>query len=276
MVPTLGFDIEFFVKEGDKIVPVCGKVGGNKQEHIKLKHPGNAALPPAEFEVHEDNVCLEINSPVFKKQEDLEPWFDSITGMFPMYLQDMLGLTLQTRGSYRFEEVELTAAGPQALEIGCDPDFDAYSENPAIHREVSVESFNGLRFAGLHIHLGYNKPDEIPRDAVAKLMDLITVVSNCSPDLERAKFYGPGLFRPKPYGVEYRSLSTDLIHSWRLFANAWKLAERLDSDPQAVADLYGQTNFTKIRELFLKEFRPQKELNPFRAATKSKIQLAGE
>ena len=61
-----------------------------------------------------------------------------------------------------------------------------------------------------HIHIGYDNPDYLTSLAIIKAMDLFLGVPSIILDSDniRRKTYGKaGAFRPKKYGVEYRTLS---------------------------------------------------------------------
>lgn len=242
---TIGFDIEFFIandKTGD-IVPACGLIGGTKKEHTTL----------GEFEVHEDNVSLEVNSPVFTAPQQVYNWLHKIDRRINTWLK------LEKKNFYvperYYQEVisfptqTLLAAGQQALEIGCDPDFCAYNDPVQAPRQIDTGKFEaGFRYVGGHIHLGYETHKQIPHKYVARLLDIV-LVAYAGISSERAKTYGLGLFRPKPYGIEYRSLSTRaLLSNWRAPYYAFKLAHLLETRPQEMAEFYS----TIPPEVFMK------------------------
>lgn len=109
----------------------------------------------------------------------------------------------------------------QAKTFGCESDFSAYSQemNQPIWCEDEL-----LRSAGMHLHLSYAlaetynpyqyKPDET-RCNIIKAFDLHLGVPAVlmEPDSRRKELYGrAGSFRPKPYGVEYRTLSNYFVN----------------------------------------------------------------
>jgi hypothetical protein len=72
----------------------------------------------------------------------------------------------------------------QAKTFGCEPDFDAYLGGQQ-RRDGAMDILGNTRTCGGHIHLGGD--------------------FQC-PDFVAALF--PGVFRPKPYGIEYRTPSS--------------------------------------------------------------------
>lgn len=104
---------------------------------------------------------------------------------------------------------------PIAKEFGCEPDFDAKTGKVNEIDRSTVDPH--FRSFGLHIHTGYNhykydKSHELIRyhilasDFVLGLLS--TILDNSEAALNRRMLYGfPSAYRPKPYGVEYRTLS---------------------------------------------------------------------
>jgi hypothetical protein len=248
---TVGYDGEFFVADNTgKIIPVCGIVGGNKEEHIILEEREEGQVIE-KWEMHEDNVTLEINSPVFSDELSQHNWISHLRLRLNKSLDKTnLGIhaaATDLQGVVKFPMDVLKKCGPQALEIGCDPDFDAYAKNPEQSREVPKTGFKrGQRYAGFHIHLGYSTCKDIPPHYVVQMLDMIAVMM-CQPEKERLNVYGPGTFRPKPYGVEYRGLSTRQMLSptgaeWinRFHSYAFQLARALETHAPIMAEIYSK------------------------------------
>ena len=108
------------------------------------------------------------------------------------------------RSAISFPEQELN--DPRAFVFGCDPDFSAWTgrANP---RPAAKDK--ALRSAGGHVHIGCSHLN-IDIISVVKACDLFLGVPSILMDngTERRKLYGKaGAFRPKQYGVEYRTLS---------------------------------------------------------------------
>lgn len=113
-------------------------------------------------------------------------------------------------------------------ELGCDPDFSAYNKrmNPKPIKLMEMP----LRVAGGHIHVGFaTKPvdpmDDLHFQECCRLVQQLDAVLWTTSflwdgDNRRRSFYGnKGAFRPKSYGVEYRTLS----NAWLKWAEtrAW-------------------------------------------------------
>lgn len=116
----------------------------------------------------------------------------------------------------------------QAQKFGCTPDLNAYTMtfNP---RPSSIEH-TCLRSGGGHIHLGYTMPEstdplftkmhmKMEKALIVKALDFYIGVPSVvlEPDNKRKELYGKaGAYRPKPYGLEYRTLSNYYLQSKRL------------------------------------------------------------
>lgn len=104
----------------------------------------------------------------------------------------------------------------QAQRFGCEPDYNAYHGHENLKPQCDDKN---LRSAGGHIHIGYADPVEYNHyDYVGteehcnliKALDLFVGVPSIimEPDNKRKELYGKaGAFRPKSYGVEYRTVS---------------------------------------------------------------------
>jgi len=112
---------------------------------------------------------------------------------------------------------------PGANRFGCEPDYCAYTKetNPPPRPKN-----RNLRSAGGHIHV----ETELDKFEVVKAMDLFEGVPSMFMDADgkrRKKMYGKaGACRPKPYGVEYRSLSNYWVFTPQLRDWVWRNTER--------------------------------------------------
>lgn len=146
------------------------------------------------------------------------------------YLVNRLGPTfsLETTPFAEFTQDYFDQLPAAAKELGCDPDFNAWSngaENPPPMAEGPFRTGAG------HIHVGWLKPDkDNMRDpdhrndciALVKQLDYYVGIQTLryDPDGRRRALYGKaGAFRIKPYGVEYRVpsnawLKDEVLMSW--------------------------------------------------------------
>ena len=128
-----------------------------------------------------------------------------------------------------FDDEEWERAPEENRELGCDPDYSAYTLNlnPTPDRKVK------FRTAAGHIHIGWGSRFEIDSDyislcaAVTREMDATLGVASLlfDPDTKRRSLYGKaGAFRPKQYGVEYRVLSNCWTKNSKLVGYIYKLS----------------------------------------------------
>lgn len=189
---TIGCDPEFFLKLNNKHVSAVGLIGGSKDFPRPLEKEGFAIL--------EDNVSVEFNvAPAHNHEEfiqNIQYVMNNLKEMLPQY-------EFSQSAAVVFDPQEL--AHPQALEFGCEPDFNAWTKR--INPRPKATDQN-LRSAGGHVHIGHdNNLDPIE---VIRAMDVFAGVpaTKLDLDIKRRQLYGKaGCHRIKSYGCEYRTLS---------------------------------------------------------------------
>lgn len=213
---TLGLDAEFIIRhrETGEPISVVGLLGGSKEYPRPVPYGA----------LQEDGALAEIN---INPARNLWDWNSSIAAVLAQLQEDASQFDgvvdlLSITGVY--SEGELWH--PAAREAGCDPDFNCWhggAENP---RPV----FNGgLRTCGGHIHVGYDKVDQIDRREMACILDtmLVDPLAKHEPANDRRKLYGTkGSFRPKPYGVEMRGPSNFWLRDEALRTYAFHTARQ--------------------------------------------------
>lgn len=212
---TIGADPEFFVAKSGKAVPAYDAIPGTKAEPHKVN----------EGAVQVDGLALEVNiDPVSFGNYDGDSLFDQriirVVKTAKTMAEGKLGRLAVLKESYtEFDKDVLDSLPEEAKELGCDPDWNAYT---LAHNE-RPDGDVPFRVVGGHIHVGWasNQPVEDPdyikmcADFV-KVLDLFVGIPLKIADTEerRRQMYGKaGAFRPKPYGVEYRSPSNFWIMS---------------------------------------------------------------
>lgn len=258
---TLGADPEVFVRKynprtGEKgdIIPICGLVGGTKDNPLPMSgHPSRqlqalqterSPLDPG-YKYQEDGVAYEFNLPPAKNSADFSTYIKRAIA-YTGYLLDHHGLVADWgRSSHRFAADELTHEN--ANRIGCDPDWSAYAEDGSVkataRKPFKIEEFGTTRFTGGHVHFGYDK-DLIPDHIMAALVDALVYMPLLSHDTQtdRRRFYGKaGLYRPKDYGMEYRTMSpfwlNGMQYSW-VGAQSFRLLDDLHSKTEELEQLF--------------------------------------
>lgn len=224
---SVGADPEMFLMDANgKLRASCGLIGGTKAQPQPLGIGDG-------FMVQEDNVAVEFNIP-------------------PSYTAEEFSLNLRraikeiadgVKQMYNFEVVNLSAASfpddqlvaPAAKEFGCDPDFNAWTEKKNPRPQADDPN---LRSCGGHVHIGYDKDAAkftVPQliRACDLFLGIPSVLMDAEGDKRRILYGGPGAFRDKPYGCEYRTLSNfwvfdDKTKEW-VFRNVGRAIEAVES-----------------------------------------------
>lgn len=219
---SIGCDPEFFVAKRGVPVPACGLVPGTKDEPFKTEVGA----------MQVDGLALEINiNPVPLMSSHINEFDRRIIATLRTTRDAAIkngGQLSVYKGSVaEFSEETMDGLSDDDKRLGCDPDWNAYTCQPNETPDGSVN----FRAAGGHIHIGWDDtasnpvddPDYIAMCAdFVKVMDLFVGIPMKILDTEerRRQMYGKaGAFRPKPYGVEYRSPS-----NWWIFEKSRRLA----------------------------------------------------
>lgn len=191
-----GADPELFLRdiETEKPVVSIGLIGGTKR--VPRDIGGGFAL-------QEDNVAVEFNIPPANNKAQFQASIQHVLNYLRTELEPK-GLELDISATQDFTLDDL--AHPQAQELGCEPDYNAWTgrENP---RPKAPET---LRSSGGHLHIGYDNPNGKLSREIIKAHDLFCGVASLiyDNDTRRRSIYGKaGACRIKKYGVEYRTLS---------------------------------------------------------------------
>lgn len=229
----IGCDPEVFVKQNGQFKSAYGLISGDK------KNP----TPVNNGAVQVDGMALEFNTnPASCEDEflyNVTTVLDTLKLMVPTY--EVVACPVAD-----FDMEYMKTQPKEALELGCDPDFNGWVgiANPR------PEGDRPFRTASGHVHIGWTN-NEDPRDvmekarAVACQMDFFLGLGSLfyDGDTRRREMYGrAGAFRPKPYGAEYRTLSNMWLNSKDLikwvFRNAQAGMTRL-IDGDCLAEKHG-------------------------------------
>lgn len=196
----IGSDPETFLRDAaGKYISSVGLIGGSKDEPMSI---GNGCS------VQEDNVTVEFNTP---PTNDPQEFVNAINYNLQWISNRAaeLGLSVVFTPSAEFDREQLNTAASQTF--GCDPDFNAWDFGSANPRPKSRNK--SLRSAGGHIHI---EAPELDKLELTKAMDLFVGVPmlEFDTDARRRELYGKaGAFRPKSYGIEYRTASNAWLQS---------------------------------------------------------------
>lgn len=208
MTLYIGADPEFFVRKGQHFI--SGHIFPCGTKH-KPRRTDNGF-------VQVDGVALECN---IRPSDNRSAFISNLRGV----LRDLDSIVrsvdasaeLVARPAVFFGQKRLSTIPPENAELGCTPDFDAYTgrRNPTPDRTIPIRTGSG------HIHIGWTE-GKTPREfkhfqrccGLSKQLDYFLGLPSLlwDTDTRRRQLYGQaGAFRPKPYGVEYRVLSNAWI-----------------------------------------------------------------
>lgn len=247
---TIGCDPEIFLTRGKAPVSAHGVIPGTKNE----PHP----VPRGAVQV--DGMAVEFNTEPVVLEDEAFPLgnFDGFNENIITVMKEMKGLVTKTDSDLGFNIVpvqefpaELIEEQPkEARELGCNPDFNAYTGK---ENEAPDGGAVNFRTAAGHIHIGWGEgipvehPDhfEICRTFV-KYLDCTVGLYMCliDPEPRRRVLYGKaGAFRPKSYGVEYRTPSNVWLTSKQRRQDVFALSRFAVA---AARNEYKAKQFTKL------------------------------
>lgn len=200
MLITVGADPEVFVKKNNCFVSGYKLIEGTKVKPFKVDKGA----------VQVDGMALEFN---IDPAHTLNQFRTNINEVLKKLKSMVPEHEISINSFVEFEKKYFDSQPEEAKELGCDPDFNAWTleVNPAAKQD------NIYRMAGGHVHVGWTK-DKNPQDfshvhscgLVCRELDFYLGLPSLflDKDNRRRESYGKaGCFRPKTYGVEYRTLS---------------------------------------------------------------------
>jgi hypothetical protein len=251
---SIGADPEFFLADlKGNFISSIGKIGGEKGKGVKI----GGGLSQ-HFTWLEDNVAVELNFPQTQGAYD---FYHRIVGLWP-YVTAMLskkGLVPKVVPTAKFLKSELM--DERAHVFGCEPDFDAYEHNVKEQKPIPracPTPHDNIRYAGGHIHLGFDNKHGIPAHAVAMLCDMYVGLPSLRHDdqgLRRHVYGKAGLYRKKPYGIEYRTMSNwwlvpeNAPYMERMSREFENLAGYLERAPDELASVFDRTPIQDVRSI---------------------------
>lgn len=205
---SFGCDPEFFLVDKDgKPVSAHGLIPGTKAEPYKC--------PSGAYQV--DGIAAEFNTDPVESND-----FNSFNANIVRVIKELDTAVKKARPDAKFkiapvmefDQAFADSLPDDAKELGCDPDYDAYTLWP----NPRPDGDRLFRTASGHVHVGWGS--DIPTDNdehiqicadFVKMLDATVGILMTYIDREprRRELYGKaGAFRPKPYGVEYRTPSS--------------------------------------------------------------------
>jgi hypothetical protein len=253
----IGADIECFLKNRNgEVISAEGLVKGTKHDPF-FPDPALGEF----FSTSLDNVLAEFTIAPAKQSDEFVNNINISKRLLMGTLPEEVSLFfypdnlmdekyLQTRNAKLF---------------GCDVSYSVWNGKPI---SINRDAYPTLRSAGFHVHIGYDEPSERTNELIIKTLDLFLGAPSVliEPKNLRKTLYGkPGEFRMKPYGVEYRTLSSffaenDNLISWvynnadkaMQFLNGLNNVEDNENDCRLIVDAIDNCNKEAAAELVQK------------------------
>lgn len=264
----MGFDTEFFASDSKgELMSFAGKLRADKHHPRQI---GGFQMPAPALDfldrhvkvfVQEDGISVELTTTPFDPGDAIHV-IPQAVAILKSFLKTEFDATILPTDEVSLSE-EMDSA-PQHRIIGCDSDYAAYDlggrRNPFL-----IKDFNRQRFGSGHIHINLKEvwkehdmpEDHIPEWVVAQFCDILIGLpllhGCCAKTNNRKRFYGSaGIFRPKPYGIEYRTPPNLWAFSPPMFHNPlWVLEDFLLKTREEIAEIYKNINWKLVEGAFL-------------------------
>jgi len=235
---TIGADPEFFIRSEAGVHPITGLLGGEKGAPVEVEDDGHT------YGMQEDNLMAEYNVPA--TEAGSSEFAETVTRGRELTLarirESLPEAQFVLRPEVEFEEHHVLT--PQGQMFGCAPDQDAYANGDyRAPLRLTHGSEYPVRFAGGHIHIGHSL--DIPNHVIVQFLDATIGLAGVMHDsaLERREYYGKaGVYRDKPYGLEYRTPSNWWIwskdHAEHVESTVFYLLSSLEGEMRQMQEYY--------------------------------------
>ena len=198
----VGADPELFVKDAK---------GRFRSAHNMIAGTKADPFPVACGAYQVDGMAVEFNIHPAATPEEFQNNIERVMQQMEEALPK--GHTMHCVPTATFHGNHIRVQPEEATQLGCEPDYNAYTmkENPKPNGKVNFRTASG------HVHIGFcDDADVMSEDHMLKCAMLVRHLDVFlglpsllwDNDKKRRELYGKaGAFRPKKYGVEYRSLS---------------------------------------------------------------------
>jgi hypothetical protein len=226
----IGCDPEVFVTKGGKPASAYGLLQGTKEKPFKTQN-GAYQVDGMAAEFNTDPVSLvtewgndsgrfeEWNARILEQQQEIRKALPK-------------GYSLRVAPTMEFGKEFLDKQPDEAKELGCDPDYNAYTLKP----NPRPDGEKTFRTGAGHIHIGWGADIPVTNEehiqicaGFVKMLDATVgmFMTYIDRDPKRRELYGKaGCFRPKPYGVEYRTPSNAWLANMDYRRCVWELTSR--------------------------------------------------
>lgn len=208
----IGADPEVFVqdKKTKRFVGAHGMLKGTKArpEWLPLSHSQGQV----------DGMALEFNPPPVDKSEAFSYHIRNGKDGLNRVIKRK-GMRIVVQPTVEFDDEEWARAPDEAKILGCEHDYCAWG---GIHINKPPNAAVKFRTGAGHIHTGWGRGFDITDDfreicgAFVREQDALNGIASLlyDQDTKRRELYGKaGAFRPKSFGVEYRTLSNSWVRN---------------------------------------------------------------
>lgn len=230
----VGADPEVFIRDPDSLRPISAV---NERGHARI--PGTKLRPHKikKGAIQVDGTACEFNIDPADSRDAFIGNIKAVYGQLQAIIKKQ-GYQLVADPVVVYDKDYFAGIPDAAKELGCDPDFNAWT-GQANPRPDGLQTT--MRTGSGHIHVGWTEGAD-PTDpshfndcvAVAQQLDYYLGLYGLlwDSDDDRRILYGKaGAFRPKPYGMEYRTLSNAWLRYPALYGWIY------DSVQKAMTDL---------------------------------------
>jgi hypothetical protein len=167
---------------------------------------------------HRDNILVEFQTPVCTTWPGLKRSVLTCVKLLQAEYTAM-GCKVMYTPVTLFKDEKMLAI-EEAQEMGCDPDYCAYTGEKM--EGAVAKDMGPHRAASGHLHLGGLEDLNFEQQCLlVRWLDVLVGLPHAQIESDmggtsemRRKWYGQaGRFRSKPYGIEYRTLSNQWVHS---------------------------------------------------------------
>lgn len=207
----VGCDPEIFVAKDNKIISCHDLLPGTK-EH---PHPVDYGA------IQVDGVAAEVNIKPASNSSHFAYYLLNVMNELKSRLPNH---TLKIQPAFEFPLEYLRSLPDDVKRLGCNPDFNAWTGEK---NDPPNGNATRLRTAAGHLHIGWTEGQDINDPfhfknccRVTQQLDYYIGLPSMAwdNDSRRRTLYGKaGAFRPKPYGVEYRTPS----NMWLRYEDLW-------------------------------------------------------
>lgn len=201
----IGSDPELFVMKGEEYLSAHGMIPGDK------KNPHLVT----DGAVQVDGMALEFNT---NPAENEEQWVYNLSSVMAELCAMVPEFEVVAHPVAKFTPEYMEQQPEEALELGCDPDFNAWHDGAEYTKPNACLP---MRTGAGHVHIGWTKDANLGdaghvlmcHQLVRQLDFYLGLPSLLFDDnVERRSMYGKaGCHRVKTYGVEYRVLSNKWV-----------------------------------------------------------------